>query len=213
MKQYTERFRTSYDTAAEAYARDVFHELDHKPFDRSVLDQLAADVQGRVADIGCGPGHVARYLYERGVDVTGIDLSPQMIEVARRLTPEVEFQQGNMLDLASFPSGAFAGIVALYSLIHIERPDIPTALSELHRLLAPGGLLLLSFHKGTHTVHADNLWNVPVDLDFFFFEPEEMEAFLQQAGFLLDARLERAPYPGVEAETHRVYLRAHKPAA
>jgi hypothetical protein len=65
----------SYEAIAEEYAEQYFEELDGKPFDREVLDRFAASVKGRgrVGDLGCGPGHGARYLAGRGVDAFGID--------------------------------------------------------------------------------------------------------------------------------------------
>ncbi len=88
--------QTSYDLVADEYVRRIFDELRHKPLDRELLDRFAARVRdvGPVCDIGCGPGHVAGYLHERGVQVCGVDLSPAMVERASRLTPNIEFQQG-----------------------------------------------------------------------------------------------------------------------
>lgn len=57
--------RESYDQLAEAYTNHLFHELQNKPFDRNLLDRFAAEVSGQVCDMGCGPGHVARYLLLR----------------------------------------------------------------------------------------------------------------------------------------------------
>src|SRR3954470_14014646 len=93
--------QSSYDRVAEDYARRIFGELEHKPFDRQLLDRFAARVQtlGSACDLGCGPGHVARYFHERGVRVIGVDLSPVMVELARRLNPGIEFRPGNMLSL------------------------------------------------------------------------------------------------------------------
>ena len=114
--------QSTYDTVADEYVQRIFDELQHKPLDRQLLDRFADAVRevGPACDLGCGPGQVARYLHERGVEVTGIDLSPAMIERARRLVPGVQFHQGDMtaLDLAE---GAFAGIAAFYSIIHIPR--------------------------------------------------------------------------------------------
>jgi trans-aconitate methyltransferase len=64
---------------------------------------------GPACDLGCGPGQVARYLHERGVQVCGVDLSPTMVERARGLTPAVEFRQGDMMALDA-PDGAWAGV-------------------------------------------------------------------------------------------------------
>src|SRR2546421_6426894 len=124
----------SYDRVAEEYARRIFWELEHKPFDRQLLDRFAARVQGSgsACDLGCGPGHVTRYLHERGVKVIGIDLSPGMIEQSRRLNPGIIFQQGNMLAL-DVEDEAWVGAVAFYSIIHIPRDEVVKALVEIKR--------------------------------------------------------------------------------
>ena len=90
--------QTSYDRVAEEYARRMLHELDHKPRDRELLEHFAQQVtgKGRVADLGYWPGQIARYLHDHGVDAFGIDLSPAMVELARRAHPGMEFQQGDM---------------------------------------------------------------------------------------------------------------------
>src|SRR4051812_12194369 len=81
--------RESYDSAAKAYAEHLAGELAHKPLDRHLLNRFAEETRGRglVADFGCGPGHVARYLRDQGVDILGIDLSPEMIRVATCRNP------------------------------------------------------------------------------------------------------------------------------
>src|SRR3974377_40377 len=110
-QQQLSAVQASYDSVADEYARRIFDELQYKPLDRQLLDRLAASVPpgGVICDLGCGPGQIARYLHERGAQVTGVDLSPQMIERARQLNPGLEFKQGNMLAL-EVEEGAWAGI-------------------------------------------------------------------------------------------------------
>ena len=120
----TKNTRISCDRLADEYVRRIYEELQHKPFDRQLLNQFAARAKGTglVCDLGCGPGHVARYLREQRAQVFGIDLSPELVERARRLNPGIEFQQRNMFALDA-PEAAWAGIVAFYSIIHVPRPD------------------------------------------------------------------------------------------
>jgi ubiquinone/menaquinone biosynthesis C-methylase UbiE len=207
-----EKVQESYDRVAAEYAQRICGELEHKPLDRQLLDRFAAMVQGRgqVCDLGCGPGHVARYLHERGVQVMGLDLSAEMVEQARRRNPGIEFQQGNTLSL-NRGEGIWAGIAAFYSIIHVPRTEIAVALSEMKRVLRPGGLLLLAFHVGDETVHLDEWWGQRVSLTFLFFRPEEMADSLRAAGFEIEEIVEREPYPDVEHPSRRAYILAKKP--
>ena len=206
--------QTSYDRVADEYVRRIFEELQHKPLDRHLLDRFAASVRdvGLVCDMGCGPGHVARYLHERGVRVCGIDLSAELVERARRLTPGIEFRQGDMMAL-EIPDETWAAVVAFYSIIHIPREAMVRTLRELRRVLRPGGLLLLGFHIGDDTIHLDDWWGHQVCVDFFFFRPVEMAGYLTLAGFEIEETIEREPYPDVEHQSRRSYIFARRPKA
>ncbi len=212
-QQQLDNLQLSYDRVADEYAQRIFDELQFKPLDRQLLDRLAAGVPagGIICDMGCGPGQVARYLYDHGAQVIGVDLSAQMIAQARQLNPDLIFKQGNMLAL-DVADEAWAGIAAFYSIIHIPREDVMTALHELKRVLQPGGLLLVAFHLGTEVLHLDEWWGRPVSADFFFFQAPEMQAYLQAAGFSIEDLIERPPYPEVEYQSHRAYILARKPA-
>jgi SAM-dependent methyltransferase len=146
----TKPIRESYDLLAEEYARRIFDELQHKPFDRALLDRFAKQTQGRgdVCDMGCGPGHVARYLCDAGASVFGLDLSPRMLEQARRLNADIPFREGNMMSL-DLADGTLAGIAAFYAIVNIPRQSLPAIFREMERVLRPGGLLLLAFHAAT----------------------------------------------------------------
>jgi len=204
-------YQTSYDRIADEYVRRIFDELACKPFDRQLLDRFAAGVglAGPACDMGCGPGHVARYLDEHGIAVCGVDLSPAMVERARRLVPGVEFRQGDMMAL-DVPDETWAGIAAFYSIIHIPRADVPRALGELRRVLRPGGILLLAFHIGDEVIHLDEWWGHNVCVDFFFYRPDDIACELR-AGFEIEEIIEREPYPDVEHQSRRAYIFARRP--
>jgi SAM-dependent methyltransferase len=209
----TRTIRESYDRVADEYARRIANELQHKPFDRALLDRFAAEVAGRgdVCDLGCGPGHVTRYLRVAGAAVFGLDLSPRMIDEARRLHPEIPFREGDMLAL-DLQTASLAGIAAFYAIVNIPRHVLGTAFGEMARVLQPGGVLLLAFHAGHATVHQTELWGRRVDMDFFFFDLPLIRAGLETAGFVLGDVLEREPYaPEVEYQSRRAYVFARTP--
>src|SRR3989304_826349 len=120
-----------------------------------------------------------------------------MIAEAQRLNPEIPFHQGNMLALPD-ADNSWGGIAAFYCIIHISRKHIVDVLREMKRVLKPGGVLLAAFHIGTEIKHLDEWWDKPVNLDFTFYEPDEMESWLKDAGFELVETLVREPNPEVE---------------
>jgi ubiquinone/menaquinone biosynthesis C-methylase UbiE len=203
----TPQTQSSYDAVAEEYARRIYDELKDKPLDRDLLKRFAERTagKGRVCDLGCGPGQVARFLHDLGVDASGLDLSPGMVDMAQHLNPSMTFQQGDMRALP-FDDHSLAGLTAFYSIIHIPREDVTTVMRELRRVLQPGRLLLLAFHKGDQVIHLDEWWEKPVSVDFTFFLPDEMSGYLRAAGFAVDEVIERDPYPEVEHQSQRVYI-------
>lgn len=202
----------AYDVVADEYARRIFHELDGKPFDRDLLDRFAARVGGTgpVYDLGCGPGHVGRYLQKRGVDVTGIDLSAAMVEQARELNRDMEFRQGDMRHL-DLPDGSAAALIAFYSIIHFDVEALFPVFEEWRRVLRRGALLLLAFHVGDDVVHMDEWWGRAVDIDFRFFAPLAVTSQLARAAFRVTEVLEREPYTEVEHPSRRAYVLAEAP--
>jgi SAM-dependent methyltransferase len=207
MKDTADPVRASYDSVADAYVEHIYSELAQKPLDRHLLNRFAEEVRerGTAGDLGCGPGHVTRYLHDQGVQMLGIDLSPEMVRWATRLNPDIAFRVGDIRAL-DLPDASLAGIVAFYSVIHLEPSDLEIAFREFRRVLAGGGLLFVAFHIGDHTVHLDELWEQPVSLDFRFLLPGTVTAALHSAGFLVTESVEREPYEGVEYPSRRCYL-------
>jgi len=210
--QDNNRTARSYDVLAEHYAKKMLHELDHKPFDREMLDSFIARVRegGEIADLGCGPGQVGRYLSDKGGRVSGLDLSTAMVDLARSFHPGMTFQQGDMLHLP-FADESLAGLIAFYSIIHFDQSELDAVFAEMRRVLEPAGLLLVSFHIGRETRHFDALWEIKVDVDFHFFMPGDIRAMLSAAGMDVLEAFERDPYPeAIEAQTRRCYILARR---
>ncbi len=203
----------SYDRVVKRYADEFFDELQRKPFDRELLDQFAERVrgQGKVCEIGCGPGQIARYLKDREVSICGIDLSEEMVKRANSLNPDISFQRGDMRAL-EIPDAYLAGIVCFYAIIHLRREDVPRALTEMHRVLKPGASFLLSFHRGEGELHRDQWYDLPVSIDICLFEREEMAVYLEAAGFEVEGIVDREPYE-FEYPTRRVYTFGRKPTS
>lgn len=207
--------RADYDRIADEYARRVFPELANKPFDREILDRFASLITGRgtVCDMGCGPGHIARYLHDAGANVCGLDLSAQMVEQARRLSPHIAFRKGNMMALP-LESDSLAGITAFYAIVNIPKQSLPKVFREMTRVLQPDGLLLLTFHISGEKLEVRELFGKPISMGFFYFDSDAICADLERAGLSIEEVVTRGPYaPEIEVQTQRAFVLARKRVA
>lgn len=191
--------RSSYDVVAPTYLTLFGSELEGKPLDRALLAAFAEIILDRlgggpVADIGCGPGHITSHLVEMGLDAMGIDLSEEMVGLARHTYPAVEFRQGSMTAV-ELSDKSLTAIVAFYSIIHIPDSHLPLVFAEFHRVLRPGGVLLLAFQAGDEERHLVEWHGHPVDMHAYLRQPETVARSLEEAGLAVTLQLVRSPEP------------------
>lgn len=202
----------TYNQVAEDYATERWDELSKKHLDRLILKEFAAvnKEKGLCADFGCGPGQTTRFLYDNDIkDIIGIDLSPAMIDAARKLSPEIKFETGDLLKI-DYSSGSLGSAVAFYAIVHFTRDQIRKCFEEIHRVLKKGGDFLFSFHAGDEVVHFDKAHDKEVDIDLLFFKPDEIVELLYDTGFDIIDAIERRPYDDVEYPSRRAYIWAGK---
>lgn len=209
--------RASYNAVAGRYAERFANELVARPLDRGLLggfvEMVRAAGLGPVADIGCGTGRVTAWLSDQGVAASGIDLSPGMIEQARRRYPGLRFEVGSMLAL-DVPDGGLGGVLAWYSTIHVPDELLPGVFAEFRRVLAPGGLVLLGFQIGDEPWHMTEAMGHPISLDFHLRQPDLLAGLLGQAGLEVRLRTRRERDDGGDFPERQPqgFVLARKPA-
>ncbi|MFD9866578.1 methyltransferase domain-containing protein [Streptomyces niveus] len=206
--------RDAYDAAAVTYAELYSDTLRDSPLDRAVLGLFAevvganGDGGGRVADLGCGPGHITAHLSELGLTAFGVDASPVMIGLAREAHPGLRFDVGSMtgLDIAD---GALGGVLSRWSVIHTPPGELPVILAEFHRVLAPGGHLLIGFSASEDPSHPTQVFDHAVAPAYRWW-PDHLAALLRESGLTEVARLIREPQPTDRRQFRAVQLLARK---
>jgi SAM-dependent methyltransferase len=201
-----------YNQVADDYAIERWDELSRKHIDRLLLKEFAAANKdnGLCADFGCGPGQTTKFLYDNGLkDIIGIDLSPAMVSVARRLSPQIKFETGDLLNIAYSP-GYLGSVLAFYAIVHFTSDQIRKCFGEINRVLKTGGDFLFSFHAGDEIVHFDKAHDKEVDIDLYFFKTDDIIKLLHETGFNVIDAIERRPHEDAEFQSRRAYIWAAK---
>ncbi|URN14638.1 MULTISPECIES: class I SAM-dependent methyltransferase [Streptomyces] len=204
--------RDAYDAIAPTYAELFRDSLRDSPLDRAILGAFAevvrADGNDRVADLGCGPGHVTAHLDGLGLAAFGVDASPAMVDLARRAHPDLRFEVGSMaaLDIAD---GTLGGVLSRWSVIHTPPRELPAVLAEFHRVLAPGGHLLIGFSASDDPSRPVQVFDHAV-APAYRWAPDRLAAMLREAGLAEVARMVREPRPTDRRQFREVQLLARR---
>ncbi|MFB7368950.1 class I SAM-dependent methyltransferase [Streptomyces sp. NPDC056222] len=204
--------RQAYDAAAAQYAQLFRDELGGMPLDRAILSAFAevvsASGDGQVADLGCGPGHVTAHLDSLGLAAFGVDTSSAMIELARQAYPALRFDVGSMAAL-NIPDGVLGGVLTRWSIIHTPPQELPGILAEFHRVLTPGGHVLVGFWAGDDPSHPTQVFDHAV-APAYRWSPDHLAGMLRESGLAEVARMVRQPQPTERRQFQAVHLLACK---
>jgi hypothetical protein len=136
-----------------------------------------------------------------------MDLSSQMVAIAKNEHPELGFEVGSMRALA-MGNGTLGGITAWYSIIHTPPAQLPATFEEFSRVLVEGGYLALAFQVGNERVHIEQGYGHWVSLDAYRMDPNETTDLLAAAGLIVKACLVRQP--DASEKVPQAYLLAQK---
>lgn len=189
----------TYDAVAADYAARFPATEPEDPLDLAMIEHVVATLapSATVLDAGCGTGRISRYLADRGCQVTGLDLSPGMVAMARRDHRDLTFAVGSIVQLPH-ADASFDAAVYWYSTIHSPDSLLPRIAVEAARVLRPDGLVLLAFQVGQGSRDVANGYRAlghDVSLTRFHRTLAEVTDVLVSAGFAVVAQLERQPGP------------------
>jgi uncharacterized protein YceH (UPF0502 family) len=208
-----DRVRAAYAAVAASYAEQLCDELASLPFESWLLRRVVELANGApMIEVGTGPGHVAAFLAEEGADVTGLDLTPEMVSEARRRYPGGNYQVGDLRRLMR-PSthDGWGAVLAWYSLIHLAASELPGTIASLARPLRTNGWLVLALHAGTEVRTVTNWFDQEIDVDFVLHDPADVVAIVERAGLLDVEWYQRGPFTSRSETTQRLYVLARKP--
>ncbi|MGB3685675.1 MAG: class I SAM-dependent methyltransferase [Ornithinimicrobium sp.] len=195
--------KAAYDAVAHDYAAAFRSTEPEQPIDLAMIDCWVADLRRHwrrptVLDAGCGTGRMSRYLADQECQVTGIDVSNGMIEMARRDHPDIDTSVGSIADLP-YGDATFEGAFYWYSVIHLPDEALPQVFTEAYRVIRPGGLALFSFQTGhgvRDVAQGYRRAGHPVTLLRYHRSVDQVSERLGAAGFVESMRLARAATDG-----------------
>jgi len=176
------QIRFAYTYVQKQYNAFALQETS-KPWWDTFLAELPDD--GCILDLGCGSGIPARYLASKGMRVIGIDISPEMISLAKKQVSGVPFICADME--MQWPGDTFDGICVFFSLLHLPKKKTTRLLHKIYHWLKPGGVFVITVVEGTTEGLCEDFMGEGVPVYLSYYTKEELMSSLRTVGFSVTA--------------------------
>lgn len=169
--------------AHNAIAKQYYEAYKDDTTDLAYFDEFLSMFEGCILDLGCGMGHYSNYMHRHGFDVTGIDFSSEMINIAKRTNPNIEFINSDICDLSSIESRYFDGIVIAYVLQHLSKKEVNKLFLSLNKHITNKSKLLLFLREGNSIVTEVEPMNPKYEYVINEYTKEEIKIVLNSSGW------------------------------
>ena len=186
IKKHNQTLAEVYGKGAQDFAdffknAHEFLENDRNKFLESMPDQ------SNILDCGCGPGQDSEVFAKLGFNVTGIDITPEFIAMAKKRVPTANFVQMDMRAI-TLPENFFDGIWVSFSLIHIHKSDVPNVLNNFKTVLKPTGKIMIALHRGPKTEWVTaNISGINQNCAVQEWVQSDLEKIIQENGLVIES--------------------------
>lgn len=174
-----------YNAIVQEYTEEFFDDKS----DEKYIDQFLQSLEGKnVLDAGCGNGRDCKYINQKGFKVKGIDLSKEMLVIAKKMVPKVDFEVMDITNI-TYSDNSYDGIISNCSFFHIPVEELPKTLNSFSKILKPNGKLLLILQEGLGEAMIEEPFRKGVYIYINYFSVKQISELLLKHGFEIDSIL------------------------
>lgn len=174
-----------YNDIVQEYTEEFFDDKS----DEKYIDQFLQSLKGKnVLDAGCGNGRDCKYINQKGFKVKGIDLSKEMLVIAKKMAPKVDFEVMDITNI-TYSDNSYDGIISNCSFFHIPVEELPKTLNSFSKILKPNGKLLLILQEGLGEAMIEEPFRKGVYIYINYFSVKQISELLLKHGFEIDSIL------------------------
>jgi SAM-dependent methyltransferase len=194
-----------YNAIVQEYTEEFFDDKS----DEKYIDQFLQSLEGKnVLDAGCGNGRDCKYINQKGFKVKGIDLSKEMLVIAKKMVPKVDFEVMDITNI-TYSDNSYDGIISNCSFFHIPVEELPKTLNSFSKILKPNGKLLLILQEGLGEAMIEEPFRKGVYIYINYFSVKQISELLLKHGFEIDSILKEESPNDLELGKGKLIVLSH----